>query len=525
MTPKPEAFELHLLIGQIENGEIKLPEFQRDFVWNLNKSAELIDSLLRGFPIGTFTLWETKEPLAGLRNIGKLSFPDTQGGESTKIVLDGQQRLTSIIATFKGLEVRKDRSKVDFRQLKIDLDKDLDDEGSLVITNVKGKRPDSYVAIHSLLSASVSELHKYPEKYHEKMQKYSRSLWHYNASTVVVRNASIEVATEIFTRINTTGKALDVFDIMVAKTYDTERDFDLRKKTDDVVRKLEKRGYGKVSKIVILQAISAILERETKQRTILGLDKQEFIDTWPKASRAFVRSVDYLRDTIGVPISKLLPYRTILVPMTYFFYNTRRAIPPRKAHNCLVDYFWRTSLAEHYSQSQDTKLGDDIKRMDRIIAGERPSYDYAVDPNPELIRQRGKFNVNNAFVKAILCLLAGNEPRRFDNHSTRISFTSSINYHHFFPKKLLEGKGYSSPIDHIVNITILDEELNKRIGTDSPSLYMRRFLNKGRPVATLGTHFIEKRDYARDDYDTFFEQRCSRIAKELKKKLIGAHDP
>ena len=105
MTPKPDASKLKQLICEIENGEVKLPEFQRDFVWNLNKSAELIDSLLRGFPIGTFTLWETKEPLSGLRNIGKLNFPDTPDGVVTKIVLDGQQRLTSIIATFKGLEV------------------------------------------------------------------------------------------------------------------------------------------------------------------------------------------------------------------------------------------------------------------------------------------------------------------------------------------------------------------------------------------------------------------------------------
>ena len=359
------------------------------------------------------------------------------------------------------------------------------------------------------------------------MEKYRDSLWSYQASTVVVKGASIEVATKIFTRINVAVKRLDVFDIMVAKTYDTEQDFDLRKKTEGVLNEHKKRGYGTVPKIVVLQAVSAIIDGETKQRNILELDKQVFIDTWPRAYRAIIRAVDYLKNTLEVPVSGLLPYRTILVPVAYFFANTKRATPVGRTHNRLVDYFWRTSLAEHYSQSQDTKLGEDIRRMDVIIRGERPAYDYAVDPSPDLIRRNGKFNTRSAFVKAILCLLAGNRPCRFDNHNTRISFTSSINYHHFFPKSYLKAEGYKdSEINHIVNITILDEELNKRIGASKPSQYMKRFLGENRrPAATMKTHFIDIRDYASDNYDTFFKRRCSKIAAELNKKLIHSHDP
>ncbi|MDP3063243.1 MAG: hypothetical protein Q8O40_08560, partial [Chloroflexota bacterium] len=70
-------------------------------------------------------------------------------------------------------------------------------------------------------------LARFPEKYHSKMQGYKRILEGYNFSVILVPEAEIDVATEIFTRINVTGQPLSVFEIMVAKTYSAERNFDL----------------------------------------------------------------------------------------------------------------------------------------------------------------------------------------------------------------------------------------------------------------------------------------------------------
>jgi uncharacterized protein with ParB-like and HNH nuclease domain len=93
--PEPQTQSYPSLISGIENGTIKIPQFQREFVWSREKSAALIDSIPRGYPIGTFILWRTKGSLRAVRNIGGAKLPDTPDGEFVNHVLDGQQRLTS----------------------------------------------------------------------------------------------------------------------------------------------------------------------------------------------------------------------------------------------------------------------------------------------------------------------------------------------------------------------------------------------------------------------------------------------
>ena len=94
--PEPQTRTFSSLIAEIEKGQIKIPQFQRDFVWSIQKSAGLIDSILKGYPIGTFIFWKTKDRLRSVRNLGSQSLPEPEKGESVDYVLDGQQRLTSL---------------------------------------------------------------------------------------------------------------------------------------------------------------------------------------------------------------------------------------------------------------------------------------------------------------------------------------------------------------------------------------------------------------------------------------------
>lgn len=93
--PEPQSLPYEVLLGDIAKGLVKIPRFQREFVWSREKSAALIDSILRGYPIGTFILWRTKETLRAVRDIGNALLPAAPAGEYVNQVLDGQQRLTS----------------------------------------------------------------------------------------------------------------------------------------------------------------------------------------------------------------------------------------------------------------------------------------------------------------------------------------------------------------------------------------------------------------------------------------------
>ncbi len=109
--PKPDSKKYSDLMREIENGTIKVPKFQRDFVWSIEKTAKLLDSILKGYPIGTFILWQTRERLNDIKNIGNLQLPDTPEGDKVQYVLDGQQRITSLFAAYHGAKIQKTGEK------------------------------------------------------------------------------------------------------------------------------------------------------------------------------------------------------------------------------------------------------------------------------------------------------------------------------------------------------------------------------------------------------------------------------
>jgi len=525
--PQPLAQPFSTLMHQIETGAVKIPQFQRNFVWDRHKSAKLVDSLLKGYPIGTFIFWRTREELRSIRNLGDFELPPTPPGDYVHYVLDGQQRLTTLFATVRGLSVERDGRPNDFSRMYIDLAADTDQD--LVITDVSEKEPQSFIGVRQLLDGEFTTLAGYPAKYHEKMKEYKKVLEGYNFSVILVPEAPIDVATEIFTRINVTGQPLSVFEIMVAKTYSVDRDFDLAHKTSELLQRLADARYGTIPDIVVLQTVSAIMTKECSKKAILKLNKERFIDTWPQAVEAIKAAVDYLRQVLRIPVSQLVPYKALVVPLAYFFYHhPNRPIGEMKSR--LIELFWRVSLGGYYSQSLESRLAVDLRRVDAILEGQEPKYDYPVDTRKEFVLENGSFSTGRSFIKAILCILAARRPKSFlDNADVDISNdwlkqANSRNYHHFFPRAYLRRQGTAEGLaNHIGNITLVDDFLNKReIGFKRPSDYMRKFRRANRNiVATMRTHLIDLDKFGiwENDYGRFLERRCAAISRELSSKV------
>lgn len=525
--PEPQSVPYSTLINDIEKGLIKIPQFQRDFVWTKEKAAKLLDSILKGYPIGTFILWKTKESLRSIRNLGGAALPDTPTGEFIQYVLDGQQRLASLFVTLKGYRVEREKLD-DFSEIYIDLT--APENGEIVVTEIPdGKRSDA-IKIVDLIIGSLESLAKFPKKYHTKLDEYKRRLVSNFFSVIVIREVQIDMATEIFTRINEGGKPLSVFEIMVAKTFDVEKKFDLSEKYDELIEELRDVDYETISNSTILQVISIILEKDCSKRVILKLDKNKFIETWDSAIDAIKTTVDYFRDFYQIPVSKLLPYNALIVPFAYFFYHHPNK-PTGNKQKYLQDFFWRTSLGGRYSHSLESRITQDIKKIDSILKDKPPKYEYGIDPTWEFIKENGKFSPGRSYIKAILCIFAHHQPKSFDNDAlVRISNdwlkqANSKNYHHFFPKAYLKKEGYDEVfINHIANITIVDDFLNKRkIGANAPSKYMKLFKKENPQVEeTIKTHLIDLKKFGvwENNYEKFFKERCMVIAKEIKKRVI-----
>ena len=526
--PEPQSLSFPTLMSDIEKGLVKIPQFQRDFVWTKEKSALLLDSMLKGFPIGTFVFWKTKESLRTIRNLGGAELPETPDGDFTQYVLDGQQRLTSLYAAARGLKVERDERTDDFAEMYIDLEAGEDEP--IVIIDKDDSDQKSVVRVADLLNADIAFLAAYPEALHKKLSLYQRRLQTYTFSIVLVKEAPIDIATQIFTRINVTGRPLSVFEIMVAKTFDSTRDFDLADEYDKLIDRLQQVSYETLPPATILQTVSAILVKECSKKEILKLDKGKFIDVWPEAVDAIYSAVDYFRGYYRISVSRLLPYGALLVPFSYFFFKHPQK-PTGDEAKRLQDFFWRVALGGRYSYALESRLSQDIRKIDEILEGKLPSYETAIDTSDNFIRQNGWFATGRSYIKAILCVLAHKQPKSFvDDSVVTISNDwlkrgNSKNYHHFFPKSYLKKQGVADgDINHIANITIVDDFLNKRLIRDkAPDRYMEDFAKENADLdRTMQSHLIRLDSYGvwENDYEKFIRRRCKAISRELVKRVI-----
>ena len=533
--PNPGSLLYRDMLSDIETGKIKVPQFQRKFVWTLEQTAHLIDSILKGYPIGTFIIWETDERLRSVRNLGGADFPETPEGSRVKYVLDGQQRMTSIYVALKGAKLKNENGEdVDYSGIYIDLKAAPDEE--IVVTAREDEDESRYIKVVDLLNAEILWLAEhYPDKeLLSRIDNYRKAIDTYRFPKVDITDTPIDVATEIFTRINVTGEPLSLFEIMAAKTFDAGKDFDLSEKYSQLMEELTDKEYGTVSDTTVLQAVAVILAKDCSKKRILKLDKTAFINVWADAEEAIKSAIDYFRTTYRIPASQLLPYDALIVPFAYYFYHHSDK-PLDQQRSYLQDYFWRCVLSSRFSSAAESKLTQDVKSIDEILSGNKPIYDYQIDISYDTLVGRGFFSAGSAFIKGMLCILAYHEPKSFaDNAIVKIANdwlrqANSKNYHHFFPRAYMRKNHPEIDdwrVNHIANITIVDDFLNKRSIRDrAPSKYMAEFIEKNPDhiAETMETHLIslsEENGVLSDNYEAFFRYRMTRFCEALKQRVL-----
>jgi len=221
------------------------------------------------------------------------------------------------------------------------------------------------------------------------------------------------------------------------------------------------------------------------------------------------------------------------VPFGYFFYHAADK-PNGIQRKLLEEFFWSVSLSFRYSSAAESKLAQDVRRIDMILEGERPEYSdmkVYLDSHQTLIDTN--FSAGNSYCKAVLCLLAYHEPKDLRDNgkvlldNSWLKMANSRNFHHFFPKAHLKGKTTLSS-NSVMNIVFVSEHLNKRkIGAKAPSVYLTTFGDENSDLAkSLESHLIGEEGFGleSDDYGVFLDARAKRIYKELKSRIDLTHE-
>ncbi|RYM70080.1 GmrSD restriction endonuclease domain-containing protein [Serratia liquefaciens] len=535
LRPENANKKYEALFLEIDSGQIKLPMFQREFVWDKEQSARLIDSLLKGYPIGTFIFWKTREALRSVKDIGNHSLPETPKSDYAQYILDGQQRITSLYAIRKGLRISKDGKEINYKDIYVNLDYDpLNDEQ--IVTSQR-EDDKAYVSVHDLLTQKMGDLFRQVgmDK-SDLVEEYKTRLTTYDFTTITIKDYPIDIACDVFSRINTGGKPLTLFEIMVAMTYDEAKGFDLALKYDELLNgsdendtSLSKAKFDTVPAATVLQAVAAITVNSIRAKDILKIRREKFITNWEPMVSSMFTAVDFIRTKLHVPVSQLLPYASLLVPFTYFFRKNKNKRPTEIQAKLLRQFFYWVGLNWRYSGATETKIAEDLKKMNMILQEKMPKY-----PSGELNVSAADisetwFTAGNSNIKAILCLFASHKPRNLDDDSdvildnSNLKIATSRNYHHFFPRKYVESHCPSMEPNLIANITLIDAASNNKIRAKAPSRYINE-LNTGNSKlkSSLRSHLINSPKgfgIMEDDYEKFIEKRSAAIAEALNEAL------
>jgi hypothetical protein len=460
------------LVGAIETGVMKIPAFQRDFDWDLERTLRLLDSIAKRYPVGAFLLWDTDELFGAVRQIGDMDLPEVPHGKDVCYVLDGQQRITSLYAAASGATVKRERYVVF-----ADLDADpLRQE--VFTTQCDDKR--RFVALHDIIgeypNVSATKLSRTRQTRFQQIREAFREC---RFPVVRVRNQTVDAVCEMFERVNTGGLKLDAFDIMVAKTWTP--DFNLREKWDEVDRQFTATGFAFQPRIV-LQALAAHKCDRVSEQDFMRIGREEIIDAWGRVCACLELACDFLSTRVRLPGTRLLSYPAVLVILARFFDLTDLVNPNATQAGRLAQYYWRVGLDTRYYADAGSRMEMDLRLMRAIHdggKGEVPMEDGKVLADHVL---DAPLRPSWAFSAALLALLAHERPRDLQSGSeivldnSNLARANSRHYHHVFPKKWLLGQGWSdADANSVANVMLVPAQTNLRIQAAPPSKYMTRF--------------------------------------------------
>lgn len=511
---------LHQMVRDVSEGQYRIPEFQREYVWGQSDVTSLFDSVYNSYPIGSIFVWKVPDGMDSFfRNIHNLDQPPLEEtSKKIRFVLDGQQRLISLYVALQGLEF----DGYDYSRVAFDLD---NEEFTLSSASA-----DSLVSMCDVWdTARKAEIGS--ELSHERnftLDECYNRFHNYKLPIIEVDTADFEEVIDIFERINQEGQDLSRFDIVHANLWSDE--FSLRRRIDeDVIEPLRDKGFGSVQRETVSEAVSLILEKQSKTEVQKSLETERVKNNWSNIKDAFINAVRYIRQRYNIKRVEFLPYESLIGVFAYYMYHTNEKTVKSKHQNQIDRYFWRVVTSDHWERSRQTSIGGDISNIDKIIDGIDVNINFTPSINPEKLKnsniKRSKSSIRNAF----LCILANNNPRNFEDGTpidlSQDHFTSfQLENHHIFPNAYLRQLGYDKEDrKSVADITFLPRNTNNTISDTAPSEYFSKYKERDDFDEIMQSHLIpydEDSAIWTNDYDQFLEQRCMIIMEEVR-ELIG----
>ncbi|HWO82269.1 MAG TPA: DUF262 domain-containing protein [Solirubrobacterales bacterium] len=549
-----EAFQtnpasLQHLLSAIHERELALPDFQRDFVWDARATEGLLESISRSFPAGSLLFMSWREDTFSPREIQ--GAPSLDGCTPLKLILDGQQRLSSLYQACYG--VGEYRYFVDFKPLLED-----DDVEEAIFYRHKN-RAGRYATVeqqaeqlvlplgvlfggdgfHAWLEQLTSHLEMQPPELttlrtavREAYERSVKPIEDYRFPVVeLAPGTSLEAVCSIFETLNKTGIKLSVFDLLAARFY--AHGLDLRRMWEQTVELHPIIEEFEINRYYVLQSVALRARGSVKRGDVLELSVGDIAEHWESVTAGYRAALEMLRDECGVLTAKWLPYGYLLVPLAAIWDQAIEIGGPASAANRsrLQRWFWCSGISAAYDRAANTQAGRDYAELSRWIGdGPEPATVAEFSFQPDRLREITP--KQQAIYKALMAVVLRNKAKDF-HRGTELTASSiaarRVDDHHIFPRAYLnptdETPAYPRQlVDCILNRTLIDAETNQRIGKRPPNEYLGEVREEFVPVdhdafgEVLSSHILpagEDSPLMQGDFPAFLDWREARIAAEI----------
>jgi hypothetical protein len=540
------------LLDRIHTGDMVLPDFQRDFVWEPSATQALIVSIANNYPAGSILRVRDRQRAFSSREFEGAPAPTT---EHTFLVLDGQQRLTSLYQAFYGvgdhryyLDIRLLIDGADFedaidylRHSKSAVTRraafELQAEQLLLPLSVlhKGSTGFSRWASQVARTRQGAERDQLEDQLDDLQTQWINRIDQY-VFPVVTLSADTEPAAlcTIFETLNRTGVKLSVFELLTARFW--SHDLKLRELWEQARSDHPLIALFDVDPYYVLMAI-ALASGKTpscKRGDVLNLTAEQVTTWWQPVIDGLALSLTILHDDCWVLQPKWLPFNTMLSPMAAALARAgaSKGVAVGAQREQIKRWFWCSAFSQAYEKSPNTQSGRDVGELIPWLSDPEA-------PAPENVRQF-RFNPEQlrdvtprqrSLYRATICLTLASGDRPLDFHSRavlndQLLTTSGIDDHHIFPAKFLEDRGFDTrQRDCVLNRCLIDSATNQRISCSAPSAYMAELRDEtGFPMqAVLSSHLIPygpESGLWSDDYERFLQQRLEQVSQAITEVTV-----
>jgi len=472
--------KVHQILYDLERGILGLPKFQRGFVWDRSKVRRFMYSMYRKYPVGGLLIWNTRVDVNIVRD-GILP-----QGESIDLIVDGQQRITTLYGMYKG---RTPPFFVGKRNDILNLYFDLEEEKFEFYRASLMQNNSSWISVTRILQTDRRELLKpfegTPEyfTYHERVVQLKEILEKvFHVDSITEETAKLEEVVEIFNEVNKGGSSLGEADFTLAKIsigWPTARE-EMQSKLNEWSS--HPNGYEFTIEWLLRCMNSAVLGRARFNELITtDVNKLQIgLKNVLKYVNAFLAQIE---DRLGLDHFKVIKNSraTFPVVMRYLAQNNG-AFQSESEIAQLLYWYIHAVLWGRYTRGAtesilqtDLTVIDDQKEWKRRFQGLISSLHQTRNPLRIHPDDFIGSTTGNRFYPFLYLLTRTNETRDL---LTRLRLNhrlsgNPLELHHIFPKSVLRDKGYNPrEVNSLANFAFLTRETNRKLQNREPKDYL-----------------------------------------------------